>query len=263
MNKNLTDLTLLKQTALKAGEIARQYFIKGNTKVWDKSHNHPVTEADISVNEYLQKTLIPARPDYGWLSEETRDDASRLGKRRSFVIDPIDGTRAFIAGKPHFTICLAVIEEGKSVCGVIYNPITSEHYSAARNHGAYLNDKTIKPSMCNSIENCAIIGYPQKFKRQNWPKMRVSIRNSMAYRIAMVASGQRDATVAFTPKSDWDLAAADIIAKQAGAKITDLNGKEFNFAKQSVRENGVICASPPLHNLLLQEIQKTATQAKI
>jgi len=249
------DLELLIETARAAGRIARGYYERGNAKTWNKSENHPVTEADIAVNEYLEKTLQAARPDYGWLSEETKDDASRLGAKRSFVVDPIDGTRAFIDAKPHFTICLAVIENGIAVAGVVYNPILDEMFEAARNAGARLDGATIHPSRHATISGCSIIGYPRKFKRLGWPDMRVSIRNSMAYRIVMVAAGLRDATVSFTPKSDWDLAAADIIAREAGAVITDLDGNAFHYAKDGVKENGVICASPRLHALLLKQVK--------
>ena len=249
------DLNLLKQTARAAGEIARDYFNAGNVKAWDKSENHPVTEVDIAVNNFLGATLQTARPDYGWLSEETQDDASRHKAKRSFIIDPIDGTRAFMDGKPHFTICLAVIENGISLVGVVYNPITDEMFDAVLGGGAHLNDTPIQASDCSTIENCSMIGYPRKFKRLGWPNMKVSIRNSMAYRIAMVAAGLRDATVAFTPKSDWDLAAASIIATEAGAIISDIEGLPLHFAKDDVKENGVICASPHLHALLLKQIK--------
>jgi len=250
------DLALLIKTAAEAGAIARDYFYKGNTKSWHKSENHPVTEADIAVNDYLEKTLQAARPNYGWLSEETQDDASRKNSKYSFVIDPIDGTRAFMDGKPHFTICLAVIRNGKAVTGVVYNPILDEMFDASLGAGARLNGKAISPSNCTSITGCSIIGYPRKFKRLGWPHMKVSIRNSMAYRIVLVAAGLRDATVSFTPKSDWDLAAATIIASEAGATVTDLDGNAFHFAKDHITENGVICASPRLHDLLLSKVKQ-------
>ncbi len=256
------DLALLIETARAAGAIARNYFNKGNTKSWDKSENHPVTEADIAVNDYLAETLQTARPDYGWLSEETQDDASRHRSKRSFVVDPIDGTRAFMDGKPHFTICLAVIENGKAITGVVYNPVLEEMYEASLGGGAQLNGAAIKPSACTAIEGCTIVGYPRKFKKLGWPEMTVSIRNSMAYRIVLVAAGRRDATVSFTPKSDWDLAAAEIIASEAGAVITDLDGNAFHYAKDHVTENGVICASPRLHALLLSQVKTHGTPAK-
>ncbi len=256
------DLALLIETARGAGNIARHFFSHGNAKAWNKSKGHPVTEADIAVNNYLEKTLQTARPAYGWLSEETQDDASRLGAKRSFVVDPIDGTRAFMDAKPHFTICLAVIENGKAVVGVVYNPILDEMFEAVLGGGARLNGQSIKPNDRHRISGCSMIGYPRKFKRLGWPDMRVSIRNSVAYRIVMVAAGLRDATVVFTQKSDWDLAAADIIAREAGALITDLHGHAFHYAKDGVKENGVICAGPRLHALLLEQVKAAGTSPK-
>lgn len=256
---NNADLNLLIKQARAAGKIAREYFEKGNAKSWDKSENHPVTEADIAVNDYLLKTLQAARPDYGWLSEETKDDFSRHNSPRSFIVDPIDGTRAFIDGKPHFTICLAVVEHGISVVGVVYNPITDEMFEAKKGGGARLNGAPISPNQRRDIKNCSMIGYPRKFKRLGWPDMHVSIRNSMAYRIVMVAAGLRDATVSFTPKSDWDLAAATLIASEAGAVSRDIDGNDFSYASQSTSNNGVICASPTLYPLLLEYVKTGKT----
>jgi len=250
-----TDLELLIEAARIAGGIARKYFYQDDVKAWDKSENNPVTEADIAVNNYLDDTLKSARPDYGWLSEETKDDASRHAAKRSFVVDPIDGTRAFIDGRPHFTVCLAVIEKGQPVAGVVYNPILEEMYEAELGGGAHLNGRPIQPSTRAEIKDCTLIGYPRKFRRMGWPEMSVSIRNSMAYRVAMVAAGQRDGTVSFTPKSDWDLAAASLIATEAGAIITDLAGEGISFADKSTSKNGVICAGPQLHPLLLEQVK--------
>lgn len=258
-DQNAADLRLLVCAARSAGAIARDFYEQGNTKQWDKSENHPVTEADIAVNDHLIDILQTARPNYGWLSEETKDDYSRQSSARSFVVDPIDGTRAFIEGRPHFTVCLAVIENGASVAGVVYNPINNEMYEAVLNGGARLNGTTIAPNLCTEIKDCTMIGYPRKFRRLNWPDMNVSVRNSMAYRIVMVAAGDRDATVSFTPKSDWDLAAAELIAHESGAKITDLEGLPLNYATQSTSNNGVICASIPLHALLLQQVKAGKT----
>jgi myo-inositol-1(or 4)-monophosphatase len=250
-----TDLDLLVSTARVAGALAKKYFYRDDVKAWEKSENNPVTEADIAVNNYLLETLKSARPDYGWLSEETADDASRHSAKRSFVVDPIDGTRAFMEGKPHFTICLAVIEDGHSIAAAVYNPILDEMYEAALGEGARLNGEAIQPSTCADMEMCTLIGYPRKFSRLGWPDIKVSIRNSMAYRIVMVAAGKRDGTVSFTPKSDWDLAAACLIASEAGAICTDLIGESFIFNEDTVLKRGVICAGPALYPLLLHQVK--------
>ncbi len=248
------DLALIRQAVREAGTIAREAFYACNSKVWDKEKGHPVTDADIAVNNYLARTLKTARPDYGWLSEETRDDHSRHACPRTFVVDPIDGTRAFIDRSPHFTISVAIIQNGQTLVAALYNPITNEMYEALKGGGAQLNGHPIHVQPRTQLEGCRMVGYPRKFRRLGWPDMNVSIINSMAYRIARVASGAADATVAFTPKSDWDLAAAELIAREAGAIVTDLRGQAFRYDQQSTSEFGVICSGPVLHPLLLKRI---------
>lgn len=253
-----SDLELLKSAALQAGKIALRYFGKIELEQWDKSANNPVTEADIAVDRFLQNRLSTARKDYGWLSEESVDNTSRLKAKRTFIIDPIDGTRAFVDGQPHFTICLATVMNGEPHAGVIYNPVKDELFEAYKGGGAKLNGKPITPSSTSAISGCTMIGYPRKFRRLGWPEMDVSIINSMAYRIALVAAGRFDACLAFTPKSDWDLAAACLIAREAGAVITDLSGHEIKFNCSTTTKNGVICAGPTLQALLLDKVRSNA-----
>ena len=248
------DLALIADAAFAAGAIARDAFHANEAEVWDKSENHPVTDADIAVNDFLLDKLQTARPNYGWLSEETRDDASRFQTPRTFVVDPIDGTRAFIDRTPNFAVSIAIIEKGVSVAGAVYNPLLDELYTASLGGGAFVNGETIQASGYAEVENCRMVGYPRKFRRLGWPDMNVSVVNSMAYRIVLVASGKKDATVSFTPKSDWDLAAAELIAQEAGAVISDLHGQKFRYDRPSVSEMGVICAGPDLHALLLDRV---------
>lgn len=245
-----------------AGEIARKAFDANDAKVWDKAGNHPVTDADIAVNDYLAKLLCAARPSYGWLSEETKDDHSRHACPRTFVVDPIDGTRAFIDRTHNFAVSVAIIQDGKSIAAALYNPLAEEMFLAFKGGGATLNGAPISPSAARELEGCKMVGYPRKFRRLGWPDMNVTIANSMAYRIALVACGHADATVAFTPKSDWDLAAAELIAVEAGAMVTDLNGKAFSYNQKSTSEIGVICAGPHLMPLISKRVKTLMEKAK-
>ena len=249
------DLELITRAVKEAGQIALNGFHAATTDVWDKEKGHPVTQTDIDVNNYLNEFLLGARPDYGWLSEETKDDKSRHDRARTFVIDPIDGTRAFIDRTPNFVISVAVIEGGLPIVAAIYNPLKKELYTAQAGEGAYLNGAAISTSPCDKIEGCNMIGYPRKFRRLGWPKMKVSIANSMAYRMCLVASGEADAAVTFTPKSDWDLAAAILIMSEAGGLTTTLSGKPIRFDKKKTTNRGVICAGPALHPLLFKQIK--------
>jgi len=232
------DLALISNAVRKAGQIAKQAFDDNDSKVWDKENDSPVTDADIAVNDYLAETLRSARPDYGWLSEETKDDHSRHACPRSFVVDPIDGTRAFIDRTPNFTVSVAIIEEGKSIAGALFNPLTGEMFEAFLGGGAKLNGETLSSPDSDKINGIRMVGYPRKFRRLGWPDMTCRIANSMAYRMALVASDQADATVAFTPKSDWDLAAAQLIATEAGAIVTNLYGKDPAYDGHKIKDFG-------------------------
>jgi myo-inositol-1(or 4)-monophosphatase len=252
---NRDDLALLERAVHAAGELCLAHYERNEDRVWDKSADHPVTDADIAVNDFLLQELTTARPDYGWLSEETKDDHSRRTCKRSFVVDPIDGTRAFIDRNPGFTVCVAIIEDGVAVAGCVFNPLKDEFYSARLGGGATMNGKSLQIRNCREVNGCTMVGYPRKFKRLGFPDMRYKICNSMAYRITMIAAGHANATVSFTPKSDWDIAAAALIATEAGAVITDLYGATPSFDGPTTSGKGVICASPALHALLLKRVK--------
>ena len=245
---------------LAAGKIAKDAFDANDSEVWDKDKGHLVTDADIAVNDYLLKTLCEARPGYGWLSEETKDDHSRHACPRSFVVDPIDGTRAFIDRTPNFAVSVAIIQDGKSIAGALYNPLKDELFEATLGGGAKLNGKTITAPDSNKVEGIRMVGYARKFRRLGWPDMDCHVANSMAYRMALVACGQADATVAFTPKSDWDVAAAQLIATEAGAIVTNLHGVDPSYDGETTSGLGVICAGKTLHALLLARITPVITQ---
>ena len=254
------DLALIIEAVRAAGKIARDAYHANESKVWDKTDSSPVTDADIAVNDYLHKTLTAARPDYGWLSEETKDDHSRHACPRTFVVDPIDGTRAFIDRTPNFAVSVAVIENGQSIAGALYNPLTEEMFEAYLSGGARLNGELITAGDNDKIEGIRMVGYARKFRRLGWPDMNCHVANSMAYRMALVASNQADATVAFTPKSDWDVAAAQLIASEAGAIVTNLHGAAPSYDGETTSGLGVICAGPVLHALLLDRVKPVITQ---
>ena len=159
------DLALIAKAARGGGLIARDAFLKEDDEIWDKGKGHLVTETDIAVNNYLQEHLRQARPNYGWLSEETKDDQSRHACPRTFVVDPIDGTRAFIDRSPNFAVSVAVIENGRPIAGVLFNPVKNELYTATSGGGAQLNGKTINVKDRTELENAHMVGYPRKFRR--------------------------------------------------------------------------------------------------
>ncbi len=257
---NISDLTLLHEAARHGGACAMSWFSDPG-EITQKSHNHPVTQADLQTDALLRDFLSAARPDYGWLSEESHDDGSRLIARRSFVVDPIDGTRAFIQGKPHFTVCIAVIEAGRPIAAVVYNPALDEMYCAQTGKGATCNDTPVAVSNTCELEGINMLASDGLFAHKNWaqpwPKMHTGTRNSMAYRMALVGAGQWDATLTLRPKSDWDIAAAELIATEAGAIITDPAGQAFRYDLPKTVKDGVICAGPALHTLILERVRNS------
>jgi myo-inositol-1(or 4)-monophosphatase len=241
------DLKLLEDTVREAGHIARKFY-GGDYKQWNKEGGSPVTEADLAVNKFLCDMLTAARPDYGWLSEENTDDPSRLERREVFIIDPIDGTIAFLKNRPHFTICAAIVAEGRPRCGVVYNPISDELYSARIGAGAHRNGDVIHVGNRDQLENCAMLGDRNQFLQAPWPPMHVQNRNSVAYRLVLVADGSADASVSLTAKRDWDLAAADVILHEAGGRLTDIDGTLLVYNRPVTKQSSLVAANPQLHS---------------
>ncbi|MGZ3400990.1 MAG: 3'(2'),5'-bisphosphate nucleotidase CysQ [Caulobacteraceae bacterium] len=251
------DLDLIRAAALEAGRLALEARAEG-LKVWSKPGGSPVTDADLAVDTLLKLRLKAARPNYGWLSEETADDEARLGVRRLFVVDPIDGTAAYLRNKPWFTVCVAVVEDGRPTVGVVHAPELGETYEAVAGGGARLNGAPIAPSARTELDGAAMLGDARMFADPRWPRpwppMRVESRNSVAYRIALVAAGAFDAALALTPKNDWDLAAADLIATEAGACVGDHLGRSFVYNRPAPMQRSLLCAAPGLHELILTNL---------
>jgi myo-inositol-1(or 4)-monophosphatase len=251
------DLELIRAAAREAGDLALQ-LLDGEVKAWAKPGGSPVTEADLAVDVLLRERLRAARPDYGWLSEETRDDSSRLAAKRTFVVDPIDGTRAYVRGLPWWCVSIAVVQDGAPVAGVLYAPAAGETYEAASGGGARLNGVFIGVGEREEVEGAAVLGDEPFLRGPHWPRpwpaMRIEKRNSLAYRIALVAAGRFDAVIALTSKCDWDLAAADLIVREAGGRATDHLGRAFAYNQPTVDKPSVICAGPGLHPLILDRV---------
>jgi myo-inositol-1(or 4)-monophosphatase len=252
------DLTLIRAAAIRAGELAAEMQQHGGLEITTKPGGSPVTNADLTIDRLLRAELLGARPDYGWLSEETADDSSRLAARRSFVVDPIDGTRAFMRGRPWWVVSIAVVDAGDPVAGVLHAPAVGETYEAALGEGAKLNGSPIRASSRDALEGCAMLADLRMIEHPSWPEpwpsMRVESRNSVAYRMALVASGAFDAVLALSSKWDWDLAAADLIAREAGGLVTDHLGGAFAYNHPSAHKRSLVCAAPALHRLILERV---------
>jgi len=246
----IDDLALLKDAAVAAGAIARRAYEQG-AKHWSKPGGSPVTEADIAVDRFLQRRLRAARPAYGWLSEETPDDTARLSAARLFIVDPIDGTRAFVKHRPNWTISLAVIEGEAPIAGVVIAPMLDEIFEASAGGGARLNGAPIRASARTELAGAAITGPKEAMPAPPWPEVERDTFNSLAYRVCLVASGARDATISISTFHEWDIAAADLIVREAGGTLTELGGEPTRYNKAEPHCQGLVAAGPALHPQIL------------
>jgi myo-inositol-1(or 4)-monophosphatase len=240
------DLALIRDAARQAGEIALSHFGKSPEVWWKLEGRSPVSAADFASNDRLQMLLLGARPEYGWLSEETDDDAARLERDTLFVVDPIDGTRAFINGEKTWCVSVAVVHRGSPVAGVLFAPALEEEFFAVAGGPAILNGRPIDVSAARPGE-VREIAVAEDMLNSFSPDFRRTLHRirhvpSLAYRLAMVAAGRIDGTVVKRNSHDWDLAAADLILERAGGRLVDMQGKRLVYNRSDVR-HGVLCGA--------------------
>ncbi len=255
MADDKADRDLIAQAAIDAGKLALAFRARG-LKAWEKSKGDPVSEADLAADNLLQGRLKPARKDYGWLSEETTDDNSRLAAKRSFVVDPIDGTRAFIKGRPEFVVSIAIIEQGEPVAAALFDPSTDRLWEAVRGGGARLNGSPIRVSGHKHINGARILGDPGRLPTLREMGAEASTVNSAALRLALAAQGAFDAVVAERGKWDWDVAAGALIFTEAGGVISSRKGAPLVFNGEPPRQPAPLAAGPALHALLRERLNQ-------
>jgi len=245
------DLALLTDAAREAGRIALRFW-RRDPKVWDKGGEHgPVTEADVAVNDMLKLMLLAARPDYGWLSEETPDDSARLSCETVFIIDPIDGTRAFIAGEETYAHSLAVAHRGKVTAGVVFLPALDKIYTASDTAPPLKDGQPIAASRRDRLEGADILTTKANMTPEKWPggapEINRSFRASLAYRLCLAAEGRHDGMLTLRDAWEWDIAAGSLIAERAGAVVTDQAGAALKFNTPGAQANGVLALPAGLH----------------
>lgn len=252
-----SDLSLLVDAAFAAGDIARGYF-NAAPEVWEKSDGQgPVTEADLHVNRQLAADLQTARPDYGWLSEESEDGDRRLHTDRQFIIDPIDGTRAFIEGAKDWAHSIAVTENGIPIAGVIYLPLRDALYAAARGQGATLNGKPIRATANKPMTDATVLSSKPNVAPTHWqadvPPFKRHFRSSLAYRMALVAEGRFDGMLTLRPTWEWDVAAGALIVSEAQGTASDQSGAIPRFNNAHPQINGMVAAGG-IHQSLIDAL---------
>ncbi|MFQ5534053.1 MAG: 3'(2'),5'-bisphosphate nucleotidase CysQ [Sphingomonadales bacterium] len=241
------------------GAVAERFFHTG-AKAWDKGGKlGPVTEADLAVDALLKDRLTAALPEAAWLSEETADDPVRLGARYVWIVDPIDGTRAFVKKRPYFTVAAALVEDGVPVLGAVFAPMLNEMFEARKGHGARLNGVPIHVGRRTQIAGSRLLAYHQLLKsarwRKPWPEVELGMFNSIAYRIALVADGRFDGCLSLNPKSDWDVAAADLILAEAGGVLSGNDGARFVYNRKRPLHPNIVAANPAFHAGLLDKVR--------
>lgn len=242
-----------------AGRVATSFTGK-TAQRWDKPDDAgPVTEADLAVNDMLRTTLQLARPDYGWLSEETEDGTARLDKSRVFIIDPIDGTRSFVEGSNTWAHSLAVATEGVVTAAVVYLPLRDKLYAAALGQGATLNGAPVTVSNCAHLDKSTILAARPALLSEHWkapdaPSFKRGYRPSLAYRLALVAEGRFEGMLTLRHSWEWDIAAGALITSEAGGAILDRTGAALRFNNPDPRLNGVVAGCKPVCATLIDAL---------
>ena len=247
------DAVLLAQTVREAGALALSMF-RTEIRQWTKGQSSPVSEADIAVDDLIRKRLQSATPDYGWLSEESADDESRLGKRRVWIIDPIDGTRAYLGGREDWSISAALVEDSKPMLAAVFAPATDEFFFASAGHGATRNDATIIASPGTGFDIDRMAGphfLLNRVRGATSPELKNFRIGSLALRISRVAQGSLDAAFVGGRSRDWDLAAADLLLREAGGRLTALNGEVPVYNRKEVTHEVLVAAGRERHAQLV------------
>ena len=241
-----------------AGALSLRYF-RHDPEAWEKKPGDPVSEADLAVNDLLRERLRTRHPDDGWLSEESADEPARLTARRVWIVDPIDGTRPFLRGRPEFAVCAGLAVDGRPRLAAVFNPATDEFFDALAGGGARCNGVAIAVSDRAELAGAHISSNQTTVTRHlaepDGAPIRIAKLGSIAYRLALVARGRHDACVSLAGKSDWDLAAAELLVSEAGGRVTDPSGEPFQYNRESIRHPGVIAAGPKLHAVLMATLR--------
>lgn len=256
------DAALLTDTVREAGALALSLF-RTELKNWTKGASSPVSEADIAANDLIEKRLRSARPDYGWLSEESADDETRLGKHLVWIVDPIDGTRSYLAGREDWCVSVALVEDTEPVLAAVFAPASGEFFFAARGGGAWLSKDRLNQSRLRATS-----GVELDFSRVAGPKPLVQRLSrgaeeitlyprigSLALRLCRVAEGRLDAAFAGGQSRDWDLAAANLIVQEADGNMTALSGDSILYNRREVTHGVLVAAGRDRHASIVEHFR--------
>ena len=249
-----SDILARIEAALEAARVVFARFTPGAIETEYKIGHDPVTEADRAVDAVLRQNLL--REGEGWLSEESVDDVSRLGKKHVWVVDPLDGTREFVAGIPEFCVSIGFVEDGRPVAGGICNPATKETIIGAIDCGILYNGKPAQPSQRRTLQGSLILASRSEVKRGEWQQFQsgdyqIRPMGSVAYKLGLVAAGQADITFTLTPKNEWDVAAGAALVESAGGFVATLDNAPLRCNNRNPLLTGLMASGPFLSDPLL------------
>jgi myo-inositol-1(or 4)-monophosphatase len=255
----MIDRNRLLQITREAGRIAQSRWPGAGHALssWDKTPGNPVSEADLEVDAFLRRELTALLPSAGWLSEETADDPKRLDNDLLWLVDPVDGTRDFVRGRDGWAVSVALISGKRPLIGILVAPARGEEWCAVAGQGATLNDAPITASTRAAMSGARI---PiDQLPGSESDLIAVEKPNSIALRIAMVAADRADLVATLRWGYEWDVAAATLIAREAGAQVSDAFGKALSFNKRDPRDFGVLVSSPEMHPEAVARLAERAT----
>jgi myo-inositol-1(or 4)-monophosphatase len=228
--------------------------------IGQKGDAGPVTEADLASNACIQQRLLAAFPDDGWLSEETADEPKRLGKSRTWIIDPLDGTWEFTTGVPKFVVSIALSVDGVAQLGVLYNPMTEETFSGIRGEGAWLNGVPMQVSATVNLGASTFCvsrsetgkGLLKRFEGH----LNLQPRGSVAYKCGLVAAGRFEGVFTHNPRNEWDICAGVAIIEAAGGRVSDRQGQPYRFNQADPLKAPLIGTNARVHQALMAVLQE-------
>jgi myo-inositol-1(or 4)-monophosphatase len=253
-NSSHADILKRIESALDAARQIFSGFTLGAIEAEYKAGHDPVTEADRAVDAALRQELL--RDGEGWLSEESVDDRSRLDKKRVWIVDPLDGTREFIAGIPEFCVSVAMVQDGIPVAGGVCNPATNEVFLGSLESGVTYNGKPVHASQRKSLKGALVLASRSETKRGEWKRfekglLEVRPMGSVAYKLALVSAGLADATFTLTPKHEWDVAGGAALVSSAGGFVSTLQNSALQCNNKSPLLSGLLACGPFLRDELL------------
>ena len=245
--------------AAEAGALALARW-HGDFRRWEKEPGSPVCEVDLEVDALLKTRLTALLPDAGWLSEETADDRARLSHDRVWVVDPIDGTRDYLRGRPGWAVSIALVEGGQPVIGVLDAPAREERWIGLKGAGARRNGAVITASTRRTFPGARVP--TDSLPKVDADLVAVAKPNAIALRIAMVAAAEADLVATLRWGHEWDVAAAVLIAREAGATVTDALGAPLAFNTPSAQAFGILASAPAIHAAALARLAPRAAEAR-